>query len=143
MHKETKINETMTISGRIQSGVGKGSFFTSLDWVVQQCEDKLGYAPFPGTLNIRVRDEDVPKLQHFLAKTDAELVPEDRSFCAAPVKKVMIKGVPAAVVLPAEDVRIHEDRILEIISPHSFKQSFGLHDGDQISIIGKTTIIKK
>ncbi|GAB6905411.1 putative CTP-dependent riboflavin kinase [Desulfosarcina cetonica] len=144
MNKRKKTFETtMTISGSIQSGIGKGGYFTSVDWVVQQCRDKLGYAPFPGTLNIRVRDEDMDKLERFLAKTDAELVPDSSTFCAAPLKKVTIKGVPAAVVLPAENVRVHENRILEIISPRSFKQSFGLKDGDQISVIGKTTLVKK
>lgn len=49
MNKRKKTFETtMTISGSIQSGIGKGGYFTSVDWVVQQCRDKLGYAPFPG-----------------------------------------------------------------------------------------------
>ena len=46
----------MTIIGTIHSGAGKGAFFMQLDWVVRQCELKLGFVPYPGTLNLRVRD---------------------------------------------------------------------------------------
>jgi len=123
-----------SISGIVQSGVGKGCFFTSVDWVVRQCKDKLGYTPFPGTLNVRVCDEDLPRLNQFLEKTDAAFVPSDASFCSAPVKKIKVDGISAAIVLPSEDVRVHDHCILEIISSCSFKQSLGLKDGDQVEL---------
>lgn len=124
----------MNISGVIQSGASRGSFFTSVDWVVRQCESQLGYAPFPGTLNVRIRNRDLPKLDRFFQETDMELTPDDPAFCSAPVKKVTVHGIPAAVVLPAEDVRIHENHVIEIISSCSFKASFGLKDGDLVTI---------
>ncbi len=106
----------MEISGVIQSGAGKSTFFTQVDWVVRQCEQMLGYRPFPGTLNIRVDDGDVDKLDNLFSVTDFELVPLDPSFCTAQVKKVMLNGIPSAVVKPSEDINIHKDRILEVIS---------------------------
>lgn len=125
---------TQSISGIIQSGIGKGCFFTTVDWVVRQCRDKLGYTPFPGTLNVRVCDEDLPKLNRFLEKTDTAFVSSDASFCSAPVKKIEVAGISAAIVLPSEDVRVHDHYILEIISPCSFKQSLGFKDGDQVEL---------
>ncbi|MCK5680315.1 DUF120 domain-containing protein, partial [bacterium] len=41
-------------TGEIVKGAGKAAFFTQLDWVTKQCVAKLGFTPFPGTLNIRV-----------------------------------------------------------------------------------------
>ncbi|HKI48561.1 MAG TPA: DUF120 domain-containing protein, partial [Desulfobacteria bacterium] len=76
----------MEISGVIQRGAGKGAYFTQVDWVVKQCEKKLGMTPFPGTLNVRVNDDDFPKLDQFFLKTDFELIPDDPSFCAARLK---------------------------------------------------------
>lgn len=124
------------ISGFIQSGIGRGSFFTSVEWVVRQCESQLGYVPYPGTLNVRIRNRDLHKLEKFFQETDMELIPDDPAFCSAPVKKVTVNGIPAAVVLPAEVVRVHENHVIEIISSCSFKASLGLKDGDQVTILG-------
>ncbi len=124
----------MEISGIIRSGAGKGAFFTQVDWVVRQCEKKLGYCPFPGTLNVRIDDSDMASLKRLTEGNDFELVPDDPAFCSAGVKKVTINGVPAAVVIPAEEVRIHEERILEIIAARGIKETLGLEDGDAVRL---------
>ena len=124
----------MQISGVIQSGAGKGAYFTQVDWVVQQCKNMLGYSPFPGTLNVRVNDKDMAMLNRLLETPDFELVPDDPAFCAAQVKKIELSGIPAAVVLPSEEVRIHEKCILEVISSCSLKETLGLSDGDTVSL---------
>jgi riboflavin kinase len=124
----------MEISGIIQRGAGKGAFFTQVDWVVRQCEQMLGYRPFPGTLNMRVNDSDARHLSLLTDTCDFELVPDDPAFCSAKMKKVHINGSPAAVVIPSEDVRIHDERILEIISACGIKQTLGLKDGDPVRL---------
>ena len=124
----------MQISGVIQSGAGKGAYFTQVDWVVQQCLKMLGYSPFPGTLNVRVDDKDMAMLYRLSQTPDFELVPDDPAFCAAQVKKIELNGISAAVVLPSEDVRIHEECILEVISSCSLKETLGLTDGDTVSL---------
>jgi len=118
------IKETI-IRGRVQSGAGKGSYFTQLDWVVEQCRRVLGYKPFPGTLNVRVADEDLNQLDLFLQESDFELIPDDPVFCSARVKKVKVNHLPGAVILPAEDVRVHERRVIEIIAPSNLKETLG------------------
>jgi riboflavin kinase len=124
----------MEISGIIQSGAGKGAFFTQVDWVVRQCEKMLGYRPFPGTLNVRIDDSDMNGLKRLVDGNDFELVPDDPAFCSASVKKVVVNGIPAAVVIPAEDVRIHEERIVEIIAACGIKETLGLKDGDGVRL---------
>ena len=124
----------MKISGIIQSGAGKGAYFTQLEWVVKQCEEMLGYKPFPGTLNVYVIDEDLPRLSRFLKETGLELIPDDPAFCAAGVKKFEVNGIEAAVVLPSDDVRIHENRVIELIASCNLKDALGLSDGDRIAL---------
>ena len=124
----------MQISGIIQKGAGKGAYFTRLDWVVKECKEILGYEPFPGTLNICVEDEDLPLLDAFLQDADLELIPDDPGFCTAGLKKVMVNRIPAAVVVPAEDVRIHASRVMELIAPCNLKDALGLHDGDRVTL---------
>ncbi len=125
---------TSVLHGIIQSGSGRGAYFTRLDWVVEQCRRKLGYEPFPGTLNVRVIEDDLPHVDAFVQQADAELVPDDPGFCSARIKTVTLNGVSAAVVLPSEDVRIHEKRVMEILAPCNLKGSLGLNDGDLVTI---------
>ena len=126
--------ETPTLTGTIESGAGKGATFTRLDWVVAQCRRMLGYEPFPGTLNVRVNDEDLDSLEDFLRNPDFELVPDDPAFCSARLKRVTVNGIPGALVLLSEDVRIHEKRVLEILAACSLKQTLGVENGDCVKI---------
>jgi len=126
----------MEISGVIRSGVGKGAYFTQLDWVIEQCKNILGYRPFPGTLNVYIDDGDLHKLPQFFGKTDFQLVPTDPAFCSARIKKVTIEGIPAAVVIPSADVLIHESRVIEVIAASNLKVSLGLEDGNKVTISG-------
>ena len=57
-----------------------------------------------------------------------------RLFCTARVKKVSINGAPAAVVLPSETVRIHDEQVLELIAPWNLKKRLGVQDGDRVTI---------
>ncbi len=124
----------MELSGVIEKGAGRGAYFTQVDWVVRQCRGKLNMIPYPGTLNVRIHDESLSQLEAFLRETDVELVSEDPSFCAARVKKVHVNGVAAALVLPSEDVRIHDVRTIELIAPVNLKAHLGLKDGDAVIV---------
>ena len=133
-HTKEARSTVTEIRGIIERGEGQGAHFTAVGWVRDQCRRGLGYAPFPGTLNVRVKEEDLERLDAFLRDPDFELVPDDPAFCSARVKKVTVNGVPAAVVLPAEEVRIHGKRVIEILAATSLKASLGLEDGDTVSV---------
>jgi hypothetical protein len=133
MEEKQGVN-SMQISGVIQSGAGKGAYFTQVDWVVRQCREMLGYRPFPGTLNVSVKTDDMAILTRLWETPDFELVPDDPAFCAAQVKKIELNGIVAAVVLPSEDVRIHETCVLEVMAPCNLKEALGLSDGDTVCL---------
>jgi hypothetical protein len=124
----------MQIKGVIASGAGKGAYFAQVEWVVQQCAEKLGFIPFPGTLNVTVPDQDFPAVQRLLAAAEISLVPTDPAFCTARVQPVTVRGIPAALVLPSEEVRIHGNATLELLSPCHLKRTFGLRDGDPVVV---------
>ena len=124
----------MKLKGIIQKGAGQGAFFTSLDWVKEQFQKAMGFAPYPGTLNVRIAEEDLPQMAPFFSEKDFEIVPTDPRFCAGSFKKVKINGIPGAAVFPSEDVRIHGKEILEIICGCHLKDTLGLKDGDPVLI---------
>jgi CTP-dependent riboflavin kinase len=128
------MSDSITITGRIESGIQKGAFFTQLDWVQQQCHKKLGFKPFAGTLNLAIAEDSVPMIAELLQKSGMELVSPDASFCSGHVYPVSVMGVSGAILAPAEDVRVHGSNIIEIIAPISLKEALDVTDGDEIML---------
>jgi len=126
--------KAMKIIGVIQKGVGKGTFFTQLDWVVDQFEKALGFRPFPGTLNVRISDADLSRLDAFFTEKDFELIPDNPEFCSALLKRVWVDGIPGAAVFPSEDVRIHGKAIIEIMAGCHLMEALHRENGDQVTI---------
>jgi CTP-dependent riboflavin kinase len=126
--------DQLQITGKIVGGAKQGAFFTQLDWVQDQCLSKLGFAPWPGTLNLEIPMDQVVVIEDLNAKEGMELVSPDSNYCSGHVFPVSIEGLPAAVVMPAEDVRVHAKNIIEIISPEMLKESLGVKDGDRITL---------
>ena len=127
------MNDPLKITGKIVGGAKQGAFFTQLDWVQQQCLDKLGFAPWPGTLNLEIPMDRVAVIEELMVKEGMELVSPDSNYCSGHVFPVSIEGIPAAIVLPAEDVRVHAKNIVEIISPEMLKESLNVKDGDWVT----------
>ena len=42
----------LEFGGTLCSGLGEGARFTQLPWAVREFRDKLGFEPYPGTLNL-------------------------------------------------------------------------------------------
>ena len=122
------------IKGRIVRGKGEAAFFAALDWVREQCMEKLGFTPYPGTLNLEVMGET--GFLETLRKSGkgVTLIPPDPQFCEARTWPLSIKMIPAALVIPADEVRIHGDNVIEILSPVRIKDALGVDDGDTITL---------
>ena len=132
------MNDTLTIAGTIVTGAKKGAFFTQLDWVQEQCQKKLGFKPYPGTLNLKIEKEKIPLIEVVYQQRGIEIVAPDSNFCTGHLYPVSVMGVPGAIVAPAEDVRVHGQNILEIIAPTSLKEALDVDDGDQVVLTLKS-----
>jgi CTP-dependent riboflavin kinase len=122
-----------TISGKIISGLRQGAFFTGLEWVRQQCMEKLGFEPWPGTLNVEISDEQAAVINGLVYKKGVDLLSPDENFCSGKVYPVTVAGMPAAIVKPAEEVRTHGKNIVEIIAPQKLKEALEVADGDWLT----------
>jgi CTP-dependent riboflavin kinase len=128
------MTDQLKITGKIVGGAKQGAFFTQLDWVREQCLKKLGFEPWPGTLNLEIPVNHVAVIEELKVTKGLELVSPDSNYCSGHVFPVSIEGLPAAIVIPAEDVRVHAKNIIEIISPEMLKESLGVKDGDKVTI---------
>lgn len=123
----------LPFSGTVVSGARKAAPFTQLDWVKSQCLNQIGFEPYPGTLNLRLAEQDWETVSSILRLPGRTLVPPDGTSCAGRLYPVMIGSFPGAIVVPEESVRIHGDGIVEILAPVSLRAQLELKDGDRLS----------
>jgi len=119
------------------SGLGQGAYFTELDWVHEQCREKLGFTPFPGTLNLRASTVKLAALRRAAASTGVEITPPTAEFCPATALPLTIEGQAAAAILPRASGfadETHGTEVLEVIAPLSLKGKLGLRDGDRVTL---------
>jgi len=132
---ELKKTETV-FEGTVFSGLGEGAYYISQPGYKQQFATKLGFDPYPGTLNVRVREEDQAEVRMLEASpfilvegfTDG-----GRSF--GPAKcfhgKIADK-VEIAFIFP---VRTHySGDVVEIISSKYLRDTLRLKDGDVVKV---------
>lgn len=127
------MNPKPDFTGKIVSGTGKAAFFTQLDWVCEQCFEKLGFRPFPGTLNLEISTDHINTAEFFLADAIVELLPPERAGCGAKVVPIQLEGIAAALIVPDSSVKVHGKNIIEIIAPVNLRQVLGKSDGDLVS----------
>jgi CTP-dependent riboflavin kinase len=123
------------LTGKIVSGVRQGAFFTQLDWFKKQCQEKLGFKPYPGTLNIEISTEMIPEIEVLDNEKGPEFIPPDATFCSGKGFPVSIAGVRGAIIMPAAEVRVHGKNIVEVIASINLKEKLGVADGDSITLV--------
>ena len=99
------------LTGKIVIGVGQGAFFTGLDWFQEQCQEKLGFKPHPGTLNIKISTDSVPIIEKLENAGGPEFIPPDANFCsgkAFPVSIAGVRGAPESCRYPIGLVRVEQ-----------------------------------
>lgn len=134
--------------GRIVTGMGEGAYYMSLKGYKNQFKEKLGYEPYPGTLNIKLEER-------FYRERKKEIISypniyingfnnNNRTFG-------WVKCFPT-VIMPEgrnnkerENIRIesavlllerthHDNSLIEVISPVCIKETANLKTGDLVSI---------
>lgn len=124
----------MELTGKLVTGARQASFFTQLEWVMKQCAEKAGFIPYPGTLNLEIVADDLGLLPGLRNEQGLALQPPDPNFCVATLLPVHIGNYEGAIVVPAEDVTIHNENIIEIMSGIELRRALKLKDGDLVTI---------
>lgn len=114
--------------GTVVSGLGRGRFFISLEGYSRQFAEKLGFIPFPGTLNIRL-DEPFPEGRPVVIEGFSE---GGRTFGGCRCYRIKLNGIDAAVIRP-ERSRYPED-LIEVIAQVNLREALGLRDGDAVEV---------
>ncbi|QFU81276.1 DUF120 domain-containing protein [Natronorubrum aibiense] len=129
------------LDGTVTSGMGEGRHYISLPGYKRQFEDRLDYEPFPGTLNVDLRDDSVRRRS---AIGSLEPVPidgwedDDRTYGPAVCYPATIETTDGeryerAHIIAPERTHHDEDQ-LEIIAPDKLREALGLEDDDHVVV---------
>ena len=121
----------LSFEGTVFSGKGTGKRFVALPWVISQVEAKLGFTPYPGTLNLRLTGENLVKRKLLDPKQGITISPE-QGFLPGTVYRAAVSALECAVVVP--DVPSYPNDVLEIISPLYLRGKLGLNDGKKVTV---------
>jgi riboflavin kinase len=124
------------LHGHVVTGLGEGQYYIGQDYYQRQFYEKLGFFPYPGTLNVHLTDfstklcEKTEKgaVVKILGFTDGE-----RTFGGVSCYRVYVNGVEGAVVMP--DRTHYPKDLLEIVSPVELRKKLKLKDGDEVRIV--------
>jgi riboflavin kinase len=127
------------MKGTLETGLGEGGYYISKKGYMVQFKKKLGWNPFEGTFNLRLKEEEVPKIEAMKA-ADGILIEgfeqEGRTFGKAWIFKCTLgngnKEVRNCAIISPK--RTHYRRVVEVISPEYLRDKLGAKDGDVFKV---------
>ncbi len=129
--------QTIDLNGVLVAGMGEGKYYMSLKGYTKQFRDKIGYVPFPGTLNVKLdKKEQIESLRQ-LTNLDGTKVDGfsdgKRTYGWVKCFSCRINGKVDAQLILLE--RTHHDlSTIEIISKTEIRKRLGLKNGSAISV---------
>jgi riboflavin kinase len=128
---------SVTLEGTVFTGLGEGAYYISKEQYRKQFIEKLGFDPYPGTLNLKLTtDYDIKtraELDAYPAIEVEGFVNEDRTFGSVKCYPVTIENKEKGALISA--LRSHYDAsVLEIISPVPLRKHLKLKDGHKVKV---------
>ncbi len=134
---ETAYPPSVTLEGTVFTGLGEGAYYISKENYLKQLTDKLGFEPYPGTLNLKLSsDYDIKtriELDAYPAIDVEGFKNSDRSFglvkCFPAIIGNKVKGALVTATRSPDDVAV-----LEIIAPVCLRKKLNLKDGYKVKV---------
>jgi len=128
---------SVTLEGEVFTGLGEGAYYISKENYRKQFTEKLGFDPYPGTLNLKLTaDYDIKTRMELEAYPAIEVTGfknEDRSFGLVKCYPVVIDNKVKGALVTA--LRSHYDvSVLEIIAPACLRKQLNLKDGNKVKV---------
>ena len=127
--------------GHVTGGMGEGRHYISLPGYKRQFEERLGYDPFPGTLNVDLVEDSVRRRSALESLEPIGIdgwEGDDRTYGPAVCYRATIETddgdtYDESHVIAPERTHHDEDQ-LEIIAPEKLRDALSLEDADHLTI---------
>ncbi len=127
----------LEFKGTIISGMGEGAYYMSMKGYTKQFKSKLGYTPFPGTLNVKIKEKEFIEAKHSLDAHDGIMI---NGFSDGKRTYGWVKCYPAKINNAVDGALItlerthYDDSVIELISHTNIKKAAKLLTGSQILV---------
>jgi riboflavin kinase len=147
--------------GKIVTGMGEGAYYMALEGYKKQFRHKLGYEPFPGTLNVKIEEKNYLNSRKDLINYPSIYIDgfknADRTFgwvrcypaTISQDSKFSREGIESQPPDIFSEVHVlllerthHNNNLIEVIGPLSIKESSSLKNGDYVVIKIKESVRK-
>jgi len=134
---ESRYPPSITFDGIIFSGLGEGAYYVTREAYRKQFIEKLGFDPYPGTLNLKLVSEyDLrtrAELEGYPAIEISGFKNEDRTYGSVRCFQALINNKEKGALVCA--LRSHYNTsVIEIISPVYLRGRLKLKDGNKVKV---------
>ena len=134
---EEKRPVSVTIEGTVFRGFGEGAYYVTREPYREQFIEKLGFDPYPGTLNLKINSEyDASVREELESYSGIEIEGfsnEDRTYGSVKCFHAAVNNREKGAVVLA--LRSHyNSSVLEVISPVYLRDRLKLKDGTRARI---------
>ncbi|RZN56470.1 MAG: hypothetical protein DSO09_02535 [Candidatus Methanomethylicota archaeon] len=123
------------IKGHVFTGFGEGAYYITRPGYYKQFEEKLGFKPFPGTLNLKLKSLEDIKIRKELEILPGILIKgfvnSERSYGDVKCFKVKIYDDVDGALLLIDRTHYNRD-VIEVISEENIRKKYNLKDGDLV-----------
>lgn len=128
---------SITLEGTVFTGLGEGAYYVTREPYRKQFIEKLGFDPYPGTLNLKLTsDYDVKTRSELEAYPAIEIQGfrnENRSYGNVKCYPAIIENKAKGALISA--LRSHYDAsVIEIIAPTFLRTKLKLKDGHKVKV---------
>jgi riboflavin kinase len=125
------------LNGVVFSGFGEGAYYVTKSGYKDQFVERLGFKPYPGTLNLRLRS-----ITDIKARKDLEALPSivvkgfingERTYGDVKCFKVLINEKTEGAILMIHRTHYGQD-VLEVVAEESLRKKLKLKDGDLVQL---------
>lgn len=141
-----KVYVTHVFTGKVFTGLGEGAYYISKKPYLDQFQSKLGYQPYPGTLNLRIEQYmDQLLLAEKMSKPPIFIqgfTDHERAFGDGYCYPVIVNDTYEGAIVKAIRT-VYDNSVVEIISPHNLRRELKLKDGDKVTFVFKTFTVEE
>ncbi len=128
---------SVTLEGILFSGLGEGAYYVTKEGYRKQFLEKLGFDPYPGTLNLKLTTEydvkTMSELETYPAIEIQGFKDESRTFGSVKCYPAIINNKEKGAIVYA--LRSHYNTsVLEIIAPVFLRGRLKLKDGNKVKV---------
>ncbi|MCK4383537.1 MAG: DUF120 domain-containing protein [Candidatus Lokiarchaeota archaeon] len=146
MYKNLKnILEKIVIIGTVQSGMKEGAYYVSIKGYYDQFQEKLGFLPYKGTLNLELNNTNIELLREKLKNLKPVVIAgfkddnSERTYGVVHCYNCSISRIDnpeekiKAAILDIKRTH-HKKNIIEILAEPYLRDYFNLKDGNKLII---------